>query len=55
MSRRTPMSPRAKRAWGIGLLVFFVVMCVMIAWSQWYAINVNVPAYESKQRAGRSK
>ncbi|HTA37845.1 MAG TPA: hypothetical protein VK760_02155 [Candidatus Acidoferrales bacterium] len=46
------MSPRARRNWGIGIVVFFVVMCGMIAWSQWYAIHVNVPAYESKYHAG---
>ncbi|HTX58616.1 MAG TPA: hypothetical protein VMH02_02985 [Verrucomicrobiae bacterium] len=45
MSRR-PLTPRARRAWGIGLILFFLVMCGAIAWSQWYAIHVNVPAYE---------
>jgi hypothetical protein len=24
----------------------FVVMCAMIAWSQWYAVHVNVPLYQ---------
>jgi len=24
-----------------------VVICGMIAWSQWYAIHVNVPMYEA--------
>jgi DNA-binding transcriptional regulator of glucitol operon len=42
------MTPRARRGWGIGILVFFVVMCAMIAWSQWYAVNVNVPFYQSQ-------
>lgn len=46
------MSPQARRAWGIGLIVFFVVMCGMIAWSQWYAEHVNVPAYLSKYHSG---
>jgi len=48
VSRRPPMTPRARRGWGIGILVFFVVMCAMIAWSQWYAVNVNVPFYQSQ-------
>jgi hypothetical protein len=26
-------------------IIVFVVMCGMIAWSQWYAIHVNVPKY----------
>ena len=51
MSRFSGMSPKARRAWGIGLIVFFVVMIGMIAWSQWYAVNVNVPKYEAKMKA----
>lgn len=43
------MSPRARRTWGIGILVFFVVMCGMIAWSQWYAVHVNVPRYQASK------
>jgi DNA-binding transcriptional regulator of glucitol operon len=42
------MTPRARRNWGIGIVAFFVVMCAMIAWSQWYAYNVNVPRYQAK-------
>ena len=42
------MSPRARRAWGIGIIVFFVVMCGAIAYSQWYAEHVNVPRYEAQ-------
>ena len=44
------MSPAARRAWGIGILVFFVVMCGAIAYSQWYAVHVNVPRYEAQHR-----
>ena len=44
------MSPRARRAWGIGIVLFFVVMCGAIAYSQWYAVHVNVPRYEAKHR-----
>ncbi|MHB8140437.1 MAG: hypothetical protein ACYDA5_08485 [Vulcanimicrobiaceae bacterium] len=51
MSRHAEMSPRARRAWGIGLVAFFVVLFGMVAWSQWYAIHVNVPRYEAQQRA----
>lgn len=46
---RTRMSPEARRAWGIGIVVFFVVMCGAIAYSQWYAIHVNVPRYEAQK------
>lgn len=46
MSRYSTMTPRAKRVWGIGLIVFFVIMCGAIAFSQWWAYHVNIPAYE---------
>ena len=46
MSRYSRMSPRARRAWGIGLIVFFALMLGGIAFSQWWAYHVNVPAYE---------
>jgi len=42
------MSPRARRAWGIGIVIFFVVMCAAIAYSQWYAVHVNVPRYQAE-------
>ena len=29
-------------------LVLFLMMCGMIAWSQWYAVHVNVPMYEAR-------
>jgi hypothetical protein len=51
MSRRSDMSPRARRAWAIGIVAFFIVMCAAIALSQWWAIHVNVPNYESKKHA----
>lgn len=34
MSRYAGMTPRAKRGLGVGLIVFFVIMCVMIAYAQ---------------------
>jgi hypothetical protein len=46
------MSPRARRGWTIGLVIFFVVMCAAIGISQWWAINKNVPFYESKHHGG---
>ncbi len=48
---RSAMSPRARRAWAIGLIVFFVVMCAAIAVSQWWAVHKNVPYYESQKHA----
>ncbi|MHB8147726.1 MAG: hypothetical protein ACYDGM_10775 [Vulcanimicrobiaceae bacterium] len=50
MSRYSGMSAGKRRAWGIGLVLFFLVMCGMIAWSQWYAVHVNVPRYERMQK-----
>jgi hypothetical protein len=50
------MSPRARRAWGVGLIAFFVVMCGAIALSQWWAIHKNVPYYEARHRvSGKSR
>jgi len=46
MSSFSGMSPGKRRAWGVGLILFFVVMCGMIGYSQWYAYHVNVPRYE---------
>lgn len=46
MSRYSGMSPRKKRAWGIGLFIFFIVMIFMIGFSEWWAYHVNVPYYE---------
>lgn len=43
------MSPKARRGWAIGLVVFFVVMCGAIAYSQWYAVHVNVPRYQAQR------
>ena len=51
MSRYSEMSAGKRRAWGIGLVLFFLVMCGMIAWSQWYAVHVNVPRYERLQKS----
>jgi hypothetical protein len=54
MSRYSGMSPKTRRAWGIGIIIFFVVMCGMIAWSQWYAVHVNVPKFEAKEHGSPS-
>jgi hypothetical protein len=48
MSRFSGMSQKSRRAWGIGLIAFFLVMIGMIAFSQWYAIHVNVPRYQAQ-------
>ena len=45
------MSPRSRRLWAIGLVAFFVVMCVAIALAQWWAVHVNVPGYQSREHA----
>lgn len=50
MSRFSGMSAGKRRAWAIGLILFFVVMVGMIAWSQWYATHVNVPRYQAESR-----
>jgi hypothetical protein len=47
------MSPRARRRWGIGLVVFFVVMCAAIAASEWYAYSHNVPYYQSLDKKAK--
>jgi hypothetical protein len=47
MSKYAGMSPKAKRAWGVGIVLFFVVMCGAIGFSQWWAYTHNVPYYES--------
>ncbi|MEO6835627.1 MAG: hypothetical protein ABI231_06945 [Candidatus Tumulicola sp.] len=49
---RQQMSHQARRAWTIGLIAFFVVMCGAIAVSQWWAIHRNVPYYEARLHAG---
>ncbi len=45
MSRYAGMSPKSKRNLGIGVIVFFAIMCGAIALSQWWAYHHNVPAY----------
>jgi hypothetical protein len=47
------MSPQARRAWGIGLVVFFVVMCGAIGLSEWYAYSHNVPYYQSLNKRAK--
>lgn len=34
MSRYSGMTPAARRAWGVGAIVFFAIMCAMIAYGQ---------------------
>jgi hypothetical protein len=47
MIDRHEQAPRSRRGLAVAILiVLFVVMCGMIAWSQWYAIHVNVPMYQ---------
>lgn len=43
----------SRKTWGIVVAVLFVVMCGAIAYSQWYALNVNVPRYEAKMKAAK--
>ncbi len=54
MSRFSGMSPRGKRAWGVGLILFFILMCGMIAYSEWWAYHINVPYYERSPGAPRA-
>jgi hypothetical protein len=49
VSRYSGMTPGKRRAWAIGLIVFFIIMCSGIAYSEWYAYNVNVPRYEKAE------
>jgi hypothetical protein len=45
--RREPPGPR-RRGWFLAIVVaLLALMCGMIAWSQWYAIHVNVPKYRA--------
>lgn len=55
MSRLSGMSSGKRRAWGVGLVLFFVVMIGMIAWSQWYATHVNVPRYQAENARGNRR
>jgi len=41
------MSPKRRRAWAIGAIVVFLLLCAGIAISEWYAYNVNVPRYQT--------
>ncbi len=49
MSKYSGMSPKARRAWGIGAIAVFVLLCAGIAVSQWYAEHVNVPRYRAME------
>jgi hypothetical protein len=48
MGRYGRMSPRTRRAWGIGAVLFFLLLCAGIGVSQWYAEHVNVPKFEHR-------
>ncbi|MEO6913685.1 MAG: hypothetical protein ABI182_06680 [Candidatus Baltobacteraceae bacterium] len=50
MSRKSPMTPLKRRRLSIGVLAFFIVMCGMIGWGQWYAYHHNVPTYERRAK-----
>ncbi len=50
MSRFSGMSPRGKRFLGAGLILFFIIMIGMIAFSEWWAYHVNVPYYEHTRK-----
>lgn len=45
-------SRRRGRALAI-VIALLAVICGMIAWSQWYAIHVNVPKFEARE-AGKA-
>jgi hypothetical protein len=47
-----PVTPRTRRLWAIGGAAFFILMCLAIAWSQWYATHVNVPECQRRIAAG---
>jgi multidrug resistance efflux pump len=47
------LSPRARRTWAYGIVLFFVVMCAAIALGQWWAIHKNVPSCAKRVAQGR--
>ncbi|MGB6987570.1 MAG: hypothetical protein WBD74_16480 [Candidatus Aquilonibacter sp.] len=53
MSRYRGMSPQRRRAWAIGLIAFFLLLCAGIAISEWYAYSVNVPHYKAMNSNGK--
>jgi len=53
MSRQPGMTLRARRAWAIGLIVFFFILFGTIGFAQWWAYNKNVPAWQ-RVNASRS-
>jgi hypothetical protein len=42
-----PNPVNKSRAWGVGAIVVFLLLCAGIAISQWYAVHVNVPHYQA--------
>ncbi|MFY9719558.1 MAG: hypothetical protein WAK16_07925 [Candidatus Cybelea sp.] len=49
------MGPVGSRRAYVVLLVLFVAMCAAIAWSQWYAIHVNVPKYRAQHETAPAR
>jgi hypothetical protein len=41
------MGPVGSRRVRLVLLLIFILMCGTIAYSQWYAVHVNIPRYET--------
>ena len=50
MSRFSGMSAKGRRAWSFGLILVFALMIGMIAYSQWYAVHVNVPRFQAQHQ-----
>gem|GEM_PF-2146143 len=42
-----PPQPRSHTRALVIVLFLIAALCGMIAWSQWYAIHVNVPKYQA--------
>ncbi|MGB8964273.1 MAG: hypothetical protein WCB99_01415 [Candidatus Cybelea sp.] len=56
MIDRHDQAPRSRRGLAVAILiVLFVVMCALIAWSQWYAIHVNVPMYRAQHASAHHR
>jgi hypothetical protein len=49
MSRFSEMPATKRRAWIVGSIALFVLMCAAIGYSQWYAIHVNIPRYDAQK------
>lgn len=49
MSRYSGMSAGTRRTLGIAAIAFFLLMCGLIGFSEWWAYHVNVPAYKRQR------